>query len=58
MFPPEDIEELTAKAEPDVDVNPELEADTEDSDSFIRSDISEAENETTEVNSRRIRHYK
>ena len=45
----EDIEELTVKAEPDVDVNPELEADTEDSDISL-DQISEAENETTEVN--------
>ena len=35
----EDLEELTAKAEPEVDVNPELEVDTEDSDSFIRSNL-------------------
>ena len=45
----EDIEELTAKAEPELDVNPELEVDTEDSDVSL-DQISEAENETTEVN--------
>ena len=45
----EDLEELTAKAEPEVDINPELEVDTEDSDVSL-DQISEAENETTEVN--------
>ena len=45
----EDKEELTAKAEPELDVNPELEVDTEDSDVSL-DQISEAENETTEVN--------
>jgi len=46
----EDLEELTAKAEPELDVNPELETDSEESDISL-DQVSEAENETTEVNS-------
>ena len=46
----EDLEELTAKAEPDLEVNPELETDSEESDISL-DQVSEAENETTEVNS-------
>ena len=45
----EDLEELTAKAEPELDVNPELETDSEESDISL-DQVSEAENETTEVN--------
>jgi len=45
----EDLEELTAKAEPDLEVNPELETDSEESDISL-DQVSEAENETTEVN--------
>ena len=40
----EDLEELTAKAEPEVDVNPELETDAQDSEVSL-DQISEAENE-------------
>ena len=46
----EDLEELTAKAEPELDVNPELETDSEETDISL-DQVSEAENETTEVNS-------
>ena len=45
----EDLEELTAKAEPELDVNPELETDSEETDISL-DQVSEAENETTEVN--------
>ena len=45
----EDLEELTAKAEPEIEVNPELEAETEEPEVSLDK-ISEAENETTEVN--------
>ena len=45
----EDLEELTAKAEPELDVNPESETDSEESDVSL-DQISEAENETTEEN--------
>jgi DNA-directed RNA polymerase subunit omega len=46
----EDLEELTKKAEPEVDVNPELEANSEDSELSL-DQISKAENEveTSEV---------
>ena len=49
---PEDLEELTAKAEPDVDVDPELETASEESEVSLEK-ISEAENEAevSEVNS-------
>ena len=60
----EDLEELTAKAEPEIEVNPELEAETEEPEVSLDKiseaeteepevsldKISEAENETTEVN--------
>ena len=45
----EDIEELTAKAEPELDVNPELETDSEETDVSL-DQISEAENEPNEAN--------
>jgi DNA-directed RNA polymerase subunit omega len=45
----EDLDELTAKAEPDVDVNPELEATSEEPEVSL-DQISEVENETSEVN--------
>ena len=48
----EDLEELTAKAEPELDVNPESETvspDSEKSDVSL-DQISEAENETTDAN--------
>ena len=45
----EDLEELTAQAEPDVDVNPELEATSEEPEVSL-DQISEVENETSEVN--------
>ena len=53
---PEDLEELTAKAEPEVEVNPELEVASEETE--VTSDetevsldqIAETEAETTEVN--------
>ena len=45
----EDLEELTAKAEPEIEVNSELEAETEESEVSL-DQISDAENETTEVN--------
>ena len=45
----EDLEELTAKAEPEIEVNPELEAGTEETDVSL-DQISDIENETTEVN--------
>ena len=54
---PEDLEELTAKAEPEVEVNPKLEVASEETE--VTSDetevsldqIAETEAETTEVNS-------
>ena len=45
----EDLEELTAKAEPDVEVNPELEVANEETEVSL-DQISEVENETTEAN--------
>ena len=46
---PEDLEELTAKAEPEIDGDAELEV--EDKETEVSLDqISEAENDTTEVN--------
>ena len=45
----EDLEELTAKAEPEIEVNPELEAGTEETEVSL-DQISDIENETTEVN--------
>ena len=45
---PEDLEELTAKAEPEVEVNPELEDASEETEVSL-DQIAEAE--TTEVNS-------
>mgnify|MGYP006099466879 FL=1 len=45
----EDLEELTAKAEPDVEVNPELEVANEETEVSL-DQISEVENETTEEN--------
>ena len=45
----EDLEELTAKAEPEIEVNPELEAGTEESEVSL-DQISDTKNETTEVN--------
>jgi DNA-directed RNA polymerase subunit omega len=47
---PEDLEELTAKAEPEVEVNPELEVASEETEVSL-DQIAETENETTEVNS-------
>jgi len=47
----EDLEELTAKAEPEVEVNPELEVVTEETEvSLDQIAETEAEVETTEVN--------
>jgi DNA-directed RNA polymerase subunit omega len=46
---PEDLAELTAKAEPEVDVNVEQEADPEDADVSL-DQIAESEAETTEAN--------
>jgi DNA-directed RNA polymerase subunit omega len=46
----EDLEELTAKAEPEVNVDPELEVETEEVEVSL-DQLSEAETETTEVNS-------
>ena len=46
---PEDLAELTAKAEPEVDVNVEQEADSEDADVSL-DQIAESEAETTEAN--------
>ena len=46
---PEDLEELTAKAEPDVEVNPELEVKAEETEVSL-DQIAETEAETTEVN--------
>ena len=46
---PEDLAELTAKAEPEVDVNVEQEADSKDEDVSL-DQIAESEAETTEVN--------
>ena len=49
---PEDIEELTAKAEPEVEVNPELEVASEETEvSLDQIAEVETEAETTEVNS-------
>jgi len=45
----EDLNELTATAKPDVDVEPELEVGVEESEVSL-DQISETENETTEVN--------
>ena len=45
----EDLEELTAKAEPEIEVNPELEAGTEESEVSL-DQISDTKNETTVVN--------
>ena len=47
---PEDLAELSATAKPDLDVEPEQETDTEESEVSL-DQISEAENETTEANS-------
>jgi len=49
---PEDLEELTAKAEPDVEVDPELEAASEETEVSL-DQIAEVETkiETTEINS-------
>ena len=44
----EDLEELTAKAEPDVEADAELETDSEDAEVSL-DQLSEAENETSEV---------
>ena len=46
---PEDLEELTAKAEPEVEVNPELEVKAEETEVSL-DQIAETEAETTEVN--------
>ena len=46
---PEDLAELTAKAEPEVDVNVEQEADSEDVDVSL-DQIANSETETTEAN--------
>ena len=49
---PEDLEELTAKAEPEVDVNPELEVAKEETEvSLDRIAEAETEVETTDINS-------
>ncbi|MDB3949581.1 DNA-directed RNA polymerase subunit omega [Candidatus Pelagibacter sp.] len=49
---PEDLEELTAKAEPEVDVNPELDANSEESEvSLDQIAEAEADTETTQANS-------
>ena len=49
---PEDLEELTAKTEPEVEVNPELEVDSEETEvSLDQIAESETDGETTEVNS-------
>jgi DNA-directed RNA polymerase subunit omega len=47
---PEDLAELSATAKPDLDVEPEQETGTEESQVSL-DQISEAENETTEANS-------
>jgi DNA-directed RNA polymerase subunit omega len=47
---PEDLEELTAKVEPEVEVNPELEVASEETEVSL-DQIAETEAETTEVNS-------
>ena len=44
----EDLEELTAKAKPDVEADAELETDSEDAEVSL-DQLSEAENETSEV---------
>jgi len=46
----DDLEELTAKAEPEVEVNPELEVTSEETEVSL-DQIAEAEAEITEVNS-------
>jgi DNA-directed RNA polymerase subunit omega len=46
---PDDLAELTAKAEPEIDVDIEQEADSEDADVSL-DQIAESEVETTEVN--------
>jgi DNA-directed RNA polymerase subunit omega len=46
---PEDLEELTAKAEPEVEINPELEVEAEETEVSL-DQIAETEAETTEVN--------
>jgi len=49
---PEDFEELTTKAEPEVEVNPELEVASEENEiSLDQIAETETEDETTEVNS-------
>ena len=45
---PEDLEELTTKAKPEVDVNLDLEASSDETEVSL-DQISEVENETTEV---------
>ena len=45
---PEDLDELTTKAEPELDVNPDLEASSEETEVSLEK-ISEVENETAEV---------
>ena len=47
---PEDLEELTAKAESEIDVNPEVEVASEETEVSL-DQITETEAETTEVNS-------
>tara|TARA_B110000495_G_scaffold149444_1_gene132293 strand:+ start:173 stop:709 length:537 start_codon:yes stop_codon:yes gene_type:complete len=46
---PADLEELTLKAEPEVEVNPELEVASEETEVSL-DQIAETESETTEVN--------
>ena len=46
---PDDLEELTAKAEPEVETDPKLEASPEDSEVSL-DQVLEVENETTEAN--------
>ena len=48
---PEDLEELTAKAEPEVEVNPELEVASEETEVSLDQIAETTEAETTEVNS-------
>ena len=47
----EDLEELTAKAEPEVEVNPELEVASEETEVSLDQIAETTEAETTEVNS-------
>ena len=47
---PEELEELTAKVEPEVEVNPEPEAASEETEVSL-DQVAETETETTEVNS-------